>query len=131
MAPTKQKIKLTKKQRGFVKDYLDTGNGTQAALKNYDTIDYNVANVIAVENLQKPTIRQALENHAQEAESMIYKLSQGAENEGVRLGASKDILDRAGYGATVKTQNTNVNIEITPESLEIAKKYEAELKKGL
>ena len=52
--------KLTKKQKGFIEDYLKTGIGVQAALKNYDTENYNVANVIAVENLQKPIIIQAM-----------------------------------------------------------------------
>lgn len=54
--------KLTKKQRGFVKDYLKTGNGTQAALKNYDTKDINTAAVIAVENLSKPKIVKSIED---------------------------------------------------------------------
>ena len=33
---------LTKKQRGFVKDYVKEGNGVKAALQNYDTVKYNV-----------------------------------------------------------------------------------------
>lgn len=52
--------KLTKKQKGFVKDYVETGNGTQAALKNYDTEDENTAAAIASENLTKPKIEQAV-----------------------------------------------------------------------
>lgn len=51
---------LTKKQTGFVKDYIATGNGTQSALKNYDTKDYKTAGVIAVENLAKPSIAFAI-----------------------------------------------------------------------
>lgn len=56
--------KLTRKQRGFVKDYVETENGTQAALKNYEIESSNpetVANAIAVENLQKPLIIKAIE----------------------------------------------------------------------
>lgn len=52
--------KLTKKQRGFVKDYLATGNGTQAALANYETNNIDVAKSIASENLTKPYIQQAV-----------------------------------------------------------------------
>ncbi len=52
--------KLTKKQRGFVKDYIKTGNGVQSAMKNYDTDDYSTAGSIAVENLQKPAIQNAI-----------------------------------------------------------------------
>lgn len=53
--------KLTKKEKGFVKDYLETGNGVQSALANYDTEDYHTAGAIAHENLKKPKIQQALE----------------------------------------------------------------------
>ncbi len=58
--------KLTRKQRGFVKDYVETGNGTQSALKNYDTKDYMTANQIAVENLQKPAIQNAIKSIAEQ-----------------------------------------------------------------
>jgi hypothetical protein len=56
-----KKPKLTKKQRGFVKDYVLTENGVQSALKNYDVVDYKTASVIASENLDKPYIREAIE----------------------------------------------------------------------
>lgn len=50
---------LTHKQSKFVAEYAKNGgNGVQAALKAYDTDDYNTANAIAHENLNKPTIRQ-------------------------------------------------------------------------
>lgn len=56
---TKQR-KLTRKEEGFVNDYVATGNGTQSALKNYDTDDYKTASVIASENLDKPRIQRAI-----------------------------------------------------------------------
>lgn len=52
--------KLTHKQKGFIKDYIVTGNGVQSALKNYDTTSPEVANAIAVENLQKPSVKGAI-----------------------------------------------------------------------
>lgn len=55
------RAKLTKKERGFVKDYALTENGTQSALKHYDTKDYKTASVIASENLDKPKIIEAIE----------------------------------------------------------------------
>ena len=59
---TPQAIKLTPKQTKFVNTYLTNGqNGTKAALEHYDTNDYNTAHVIASENLQKPTIREVVE----------------------------------------------------------------------
>lgn len=63
--PTQQKKrKLTKKQRGFVKDYVLSENGTEAALKNYEIeseAPLTVAAVIASENLNKPYLVEAIE----------------------------------------------------------------------
>ena len=60
-----KKPKLTKKQRGFVNDYVETENGTQSVMNHYD-IESNkpekVASVIATENLAKPIIIEAIEN---------------------------------------------------------------------
>jgi phage terminase small subunit len=54
-----KKGELTPKQSKWVAEYAKNGgNATQAALKAYDTDDYNTAHAIGSENLQKPTIRQ-------------------------------------------------------------------------
>lgn len=52
-------MKLTPKQKAFVREYKKNGgNGTQAAIKaGYSE---NTADVIATENLRKPSIREAL-----------------------------------------------------------------------
>lgn len=52
--------KLTKKQRGFVKDYVKTGIGSLAVKKNYDVSDDGTARNIASENLAKPNIQKAI-----------------------------------------------------------------------
>lgn len=56
---------LTKKQKGFVKDYIETGNGVQSALNNYDTDDYSTAGNIASDNLNKPKIQIAIKSIAE------------------------------------------------------------------
>lgn len=89
--------RLTKKQHAFVKEYLETGNGTKSALKAYNTNDYSTAGMIASENLKKPKIIEAMENEATNAFIRIVKISKTAKNESVKLNANKDILDRAGY----------------------------------
>lgn len=61
----KNKRKLTKKEKGFVADYVETENGTQSVLKHYETEDTNVAAVIASENLSKPKIQEAIESSRQ------------------------------------------------------------------
>lgn len=54
--PKKPRRRLSKKAKGFARDIAKGMNGTQAALKNYDTKDPNTASSIATENLQKPAI---------------------------------------------------------------------------
>lgn len=57
MTPKKAKPKrLSKKQEGFIRDFVKTGNATEAASRNYDVKNRNVAHNIGSENLQKPTI---------------------------------------------------------------------------
>ncbi len=51
---------LTVKQRKFIRGYLETGNGTEAAMQAYDTSDRGTAHAIASENLRKRPIQDAL-----------------------------------------------------------------------
>lgn len=63
MAKTQTRLgdKLTKKQRGFVEDYLNNDeNATEAALNNYDTNVRNVARAIGTENMLKPAIKNEI-----------------------------------------------------------------------
>jgi hypothetical protein len=63
MTETPKPKKLTIKQKKFVKAYVaNDGNGTQAALQTYNTVDEKTAGVIAVENLAKPSIKEAIES---------------------------------------------------------------------
>lgn len=52
--------RLTKKEQGFIKDFIATDNGVQSALNNYDTKNYSTAGAIAHENLKKPKIIEAI-----------------------------------------------------------------------
>lgn len=58
----KKKInkRISKKELGFCKDYIATGNGTRSILNNYDTDSEIVASSMAVENLRKPRIQKTL-----------------------------------------------------------------------
>lgn len=129
--------KLSRKQKIFVKEYLETGNGVQSALKAYDTKDYNTANVIAVENLQKPTVKEYLESKASTVAEVIYDLAISAENEGVKLNASKDILDRAGYRPIEKSLSLSLQSTVEPRNIEngeleaVREQFEEQLKRKL
>lgn len=53
--------RLTTKQKAFAEEYIrNGGNGTQAAMKVYDTESYKTASAISVENLEKPLIIEEL-----------------------------------------------------------------------
>lgn len=133
---------LTKKQRGFVKDYVETGNGVKAALNNYDTDDYNTANAIAVENLQKPAIQNAILSIAEQIpDSLLVEkhnaLLKKIDDKGdIDTQAVKAGLEMAyklkGVYAPEKSMNLNVDVDITnPEAVRLAKEYEEKLKDNL
>ena len=114
--------RLTKKQQGFIKDYVTTGNGVKSAMNNYDTEDYNTANVIAVENLQKPTIIAALaelgfsETGAKKVvEEIMYNPKTDAS---ARLKATDQVFKVHGSYAAEKVQTLNVNLEGKMENSE-------------
>jgi phage terminase small subunit len=58
---SRKRTKLTPKQAKFVKAKIEGKSGVQAALEAYDTTDINTANQIAIDNLQKPTIKNAID----------------------------------------------------------------------
>lgn len=58
---SKDKPKLTMKQAKFVKGVAQGKPATIAALEAYDTENYNVASTIAVENMQKPSVKEAID----------------------------------------------------------------------
>ena len=120
--------KLTRKQKTFADEYLKTGNGTHSAKKAYNIKKKSdtVAAVIATENIRKPNVLEYLKENASIAASVIMDLVQNEETPAaVRLGASKDVLDRAGYKPIERTQDVNFNINVesmsTDELLQLIK----------
>ena len=127
--------KPTLRQKGFVKDYLDTGNATEAVRRNYNVTTINSATSIASENLTKPSIIDMIKNEAEGAFSRIIDLSITAENETVKFNANKDIMDRAGFKAVDKSVSLNINRDISdkinPEIEELRDEYEERLRSKL
>lgn len=105
--------KPSAKQKGFVADYVKTKNATEAASRNYDCKDRNVARAVGSENLTKLVVQQMIQGAMKGAQQSIVDLSQNAKNENVRLGASKDILDRGGLKPI-----DEVNVGMSEESAE-------------
>jgi len=75
-------MKLKQKQKAFIAEYVrNGGNGVQAALTVYNTEDYNTANQIAIDNLQKPTIMREIEKQMNDT-GLTVKKALNAINDG-------------------------------------------------
>lgn len=154
------KKKLTKKQRGFVVDYVSTENGAEAVIKNYDVKDRIVAKAVASENLTKPYIQEAVKELKQKIGDAIpdkllierhLELLNKREVDFVFIEGKKEVLDQPdtiavskgldmayklkdSY-ASQKIESVNVNINSSPSELNKFKKlreeYEAKLLKEI
>ena len=124
--------KLTKKQKGFVKDYVETGNGTQSALKNYNTKDYKSASVIATENLDKLSIQNAILSIAERIPddllvekhlALLNKVDKEGDIDVQAVGKGLEMGYRVkGSYAPDKTINVNVEVESSDRIKELAEK---------
>lgn len=134
--------KLTKKQKGFVEDYIKTGNGTKAALAHYNTSDYKTASVIASENLDKPSIQDALEE-AGFSEIKAKSVLAGILNSPTiyemvtphdQIKAAQEVFKVMGTYAPEKSQSINLNIDRKLENADaeaLRLEYEEKLKAKL
>lgn len=153
--------KLTKKQKGFVKDYVKTGIGSLAVKENYDVTDDNTARAIASENLTKPNIVEEIAKEEKKIADRIpdellaerhlellnkrevYQIGYGEEKEwevsdepdtqAVSKGLDMAYKLKGSY-APEKPQSPLLNLTITLENKDledIRVKYEEELKNKL
>ncbi len=105
--------KLSPRQVKFAQKYIETGNATQAVIDaGYKLKNRAVAKTTGSNLLANEKVWALIESSAEQAQGNMLKLANGAKNESVRLGANKDILDRAGFAPVNKTQVTTVNISI-------------------
>ena len=146
---------LTKKQRGFVKDYVKTGIGSLAVKENYDVANDETARVIASENLTKPNIVKAIadrlpddlltERHLEllnkrdtftfkKSDDTVESVDLGPEVQAVTKGLDMAYKLKGSYAET-KSIALNVNVEgRNPESIEIQtlrREYEEKLRAKL
>lgn len=116
----KQTLKPTHK--AFADTYIDTGNATLAAKESMQVTNDNSAGAVGSRLLRNARIQEYIEDKAEHAASIVYEIAQFGESDPVRLNASKDILDRAGYKPVERTQNINLtlDIDVPPEIQELA-----------
>jgi phage terminase small subunit len=104
--------KMPLKQRKFVKYYKETGNGTKSAkLAGYSPLS---AAQQASALLKNPNVLAILNDSVEEAEGVIQELMR-SENEGIRLKAATETLDRT-IGKPIQ-RSESVNVTISVESM--------------
>ncbi len=133
--------KLTKKQQGFVKDYIETDNATQAALNNYDVKDgkvskERVAEAIGSENLSKPIIQEVIKSIGERItdDELLLKHKEflNSYREEIGIKALDMGYKLKGSYAPEKNLNLDINVDITnPKAVELAQEYEERLKRNL
>lgn len=134
--------RLTKRQQGFVEDFVESGNGTEAAMKNYNASSENTAAAISSQNLMKPKIIEAIKSIAESIpDDKLLKVhmdgleatEKRGEEEVADYAVRHKYLDSAyklkGVYAAEKTINLNINQETTPELIEKAKQFDQWFKK--
>ena len=120
------RTKPTYKQKLFVQEYIkNKGNGTQSALKVYNTTDDNTARMIASDNLTKPIVQQELKTLLQRKELQLdrftNKLSDIVGSEPPKGYSGADIVEAVKTGLklhgvlqdrkTVTSYNLNADLE--------------------
>lgn len=110
--------KLTAKQEGFVKDFLETKNASEAVRRNYAPTTTNTVKAIATENLAKPSIQEKIETLKQTfVDDSYYMYGQQKEilervkqrNPELANKIINKVLDRAGLAPVTKSESKNMS----------------------
>jgi hypothetical protein len=111
---------LTDKQKLFCIYHNESDNGTESAIRAGYTVNsaavtaskmLRLANIIQYKTFLKQTVEQIFVGNSKNALETILTLMNDKKQSGtVRLKASQDLLDRAGYKATDKIRIT-ANVE--------------------
>lgn len=112
--------KLTRKQAAFVKEMIDNPkqSAAEAASKVYNVSNRNSASSVGLENLQKPAIIMALDEHAHLFESVIvgtvrdWGAAEGTRKREIALDAAKFGHDKIFGKSTVKIQQSTSIVQI-------------------
>ena len=112
---------MTEKQDRFIETYVLTGNATKAAVAaGYSEKTAKVKGSQLKAQFQNEIHKETQRIIADKVPSSIKwltELAEGVESESVRLGAIKDILDRAGLKPVDKIETTNID-QMSAEDIE-------------
>ena len=104
---------MTEKQDKFIETYALTGNATKAAIAAGDsektaTIKGSQLKSQLHSEIQRE-VQKIIADKIPASLKWLTDLAEGAESESVRLGAIKDILDRAGLKPVDKVETTTID----------------------
>ena len=144
--PTQKKRKLTKKRQGFVKDFVLTGNATEATVRNYNVKNRDVArrvgselltfpDIIAEVEKQELTLKVALQKQGVTPEKIALKIDELLENEDPNA-VDKGLKHATSiYGVVPEKEkpdgNTTYNFIFTQDVQDEVKKIEQTIKSKL
>lgn len=103
---------MTEKQDKFIETYVATGNATQAAIaagyseKTARAKGYQLKNQLHSKIQEE--VQKSIADKIPSSLKWLSDLAENAESESVRLGAIKDILDRAGLKPVDKVETTTI-----------------------
>ena len=105
---------MTERQDKFIDVYSKTGNATQSAIeagysqKTAKQKGYELKNLLRKE-INEQT-QKVLADHVPSSIKWLSELAETSESDSVRLGAIKDLLDRAGLKPVERIEQTTVEI---------------------
>jgi len=103
---------MTEKQDKFIETYVATGNATKAAIaagyseKTARAKGYQLKNQLHSKIQEE--VQKSIADKIPSSLKWLSDLAENAESESVRLGAIKDILDRAGLKPVDKVETTTI-----------------------
>lgn len=113
--------KLTAKQEGFVKDFIETKNAAEAVRRNYDVTSASKDTVYAIahENLQKPSIQGMIEemkaNYVQDSyeayaiqKQLLRKTLEHPKQWELTNKIANKIQDRAGFAPVKQSESKHM-----------------------
>ena len=103
---------ITERQDKFIDIYSKTGNATQSAIEAGYSEKTAKQKGYALKNLLRKEINEqtqkVLADHVPSSIKWLSELAESSESDSVRLGAIKDLLDRAGLKPVERIEQTTV-----------------------
>lgn len=119
-------LKPTVKELAFVREYLETGNGTEAVMRAYDTNNRSLATKMAYVIKNKPAVAHILQEQAAAALmdqiSIREELRESKTDYAVRARVNMDLMDRAGMKPSETRNLTQINVYSTEQAERMAER---------